>query len=138
MSRRYGYDYVCNSTAYDPEGRHRDGCLLHIGGPCGNTCVGGNATEGGWCFRNCTSQIGYGEAADLHQWLGDRNITVSNWGVSTDGDGVTPFYEYVSPSDGRRHQVWAGRNPPLATDNLLENTDGVGAPHQCSLGAAPC
>ena len=32
---------------------------------------------------------------------------------------------------------------PLATDGLLENTDGVlrtprGAPHQCSLGAAPC
>ena len=27
---------------------------------------------------------------------------------------------------------------PLATDNLLENTDGVGAPHQCSLGTAPC
>ena len=25
-----------------------------------------------------------------------------------------------------------------ATENLLENTDGVGAPHQCSLGAAPC
>ena len=30
----------------------------------------------------------------------------------------------------------AGRKSPLATDNLLENTDGV--PHQCSLGAAPC
>ena len=24
--------------------------------------------------------------------------------------------------------------PPLATENLLENTDGVGVPHQCSLG----
>ena len=32
----------------------------------------------------------------------------------------------------------AGRPPPLATDILLENTDGVGAPHQCALGAAPC
>ena len=27
---------------------------------------------------------------------------------------------------------------PLATDNLLESTDGGGAPHQCSLGAALC
>ena len=26
----------------------------------------------------------------------------------------------------------------LATENLLENTDGVGAPHRCSLGAAAC
>ena len=26
---------------------------------------------------------------------------------------------------------------PLATENLLENTDGA-APDQCSLGAAPC
>ena len=37
----------------------------------------------------------------------------------------------------------AGRNkhPPLATDNLLENTDGgapTTTPHHCSLGAAPC
>ena len=31
------------------------------------------------------------------------------------------------------------RNPPLATDNLLENTDGVlRHRHQCSLGAAAC
>ena len=54
------------------------------------------------------------------------------------------------------HQTWkAGRNkhPPLATENLLENTNGVprhprgrrgrsahpiGAPHHCSLGAAAC
>ena len=28
--------------------------------------------------------------------------------------------------------------PPLATENLLENTDGVLRPHQCSLGAAAC
>ena len=26
----------------------------------------------------------------------------------------------------------------FSTENLLENTDGVGAPHQCSLGTAPC
>ena len=37
----------------------------------------------------------------------------------------------TKPADGT-----AGRNPPLATDNLLENTDGVLRPHQCSLGAA--
>ena len=35
----------------------------------------------------------------------------------------------------------AGRTQPhplplIATENLLVNTDGVGAPHQCSLGAA--
>ena len=35
-------------------------------------------------------------------------------------------------------QALAGRNPPLATDNLLENTDGILRPHQCSLGAAAC
>ena len=31
---------------------------------------------------------------------------------------------------------WLNRpvKSPLATDNLLENTDGVGAPHRCSLG----
>ena len=29
-----------------------------------------------------------------------------------------------------------GRNPPLATENLLENAGGV--LHQCSLGAVPC
>ena len=28
--------------------------------------------------------------------------------------------------------------PPVATGNLLENTDGVGAPHHCSHGVAPC
>ena len=27
---------------------------------------------------------------------------------------------------------------PFATENLLENTGGVGAPHQWSLGAAAC
>ena len=27
---------------------------------------------------------------------------------------------------------------PLATENMLENADGVLRPHQCSLGAAPC
>ena len=27
---------------------------------------------------------------------------------------------------------------PLATKNLLENTDGVPPPHECSLGVAPC
>ena len=38
----------------------------------------------------------------------------------------------------------AGQNPPLATENLLENIDAGGsgalvqAPHHCSLGAAPC
>lgn len=33
-------------------------------------------------------------------------------------------------------QVSRNKQPPLATENLLENTGGVGAPHQCSLGAA--
>ena len=28
--------------------------------------------------------------------------------------------------------------PPFATDNQLENTDGVGAHHQRSLGVAAC
>ena len=28
--------------------------------------------------------------------------------------------------------------PPFATENLLQNTDGVLRPHQCSLGAAAC
>ena len=47
-----------------------------------------------------------------------------------------------------RHRTWqtssngsraSARNPPLATDNLLENTDGVlRLPHQCSLGTAAC
>ena len=32
--------------------------------------------------------------------------------------------------------VKVGRNPPLATENLLESTDGV--LHYCSLGATPC
>ena len=32
--------------------------------------------------------------------------------------------------------IRAGRTPSLATDNLLENNDGV--LHQCSLGAAAC
>jgi hexosaminidase len=40
-------------------------------------------------------------------------------------------------------QSWPVKLPPLATEHLLENTDGVGAPHHCSLhhcslGAAPC
>ena len=30
------------------------------------------------------------------------------------------------------------RNTPLATDNLLENTDGVLRPQHCSLGTAAC
>ena len=30
------------------------------------------------------------------------------------------------------------RSPPLATENLLENTDGVHRPHHRSLGAAAC
>ena len=44
----------------------------------------------------------------------------------------------------KRTPQHAAGDIPLATDNLLENTDGVlrlprgeGRPHQCSLGAAP-
>ena len=32
----------------------------------------------------------------------------------------------------------AGRESPVVTDHLLENTDGVLRPHQCSLGTAAC
>ena len=42
---------------------------------------------------------------------------------------------------GRSKQTTPLSNPPLATENLLENTDGVlgvGAPYQRSLGAAAC
>ena len=39
---------------------------------------------------------------------------------------------------GSEHGNCGRLKSPLATDNLLENIDGVGAPHQCSLGAAPC
>ena len=32
----------------------------------------------------------------------------------------------------------AGQNRPLQPRICLENSDGLGAPHHCSLGAAPC
>ena len=34
------------------------------------------------------------------------------------------------------NEIWPVEIPPLATENLLENTEG--APHHCSLGTAAC
>ena len=51
--------------------------------------------------------------------------------VSGNGGAVSAFQ---SRADGPGRF----RNPLLATDHLLENTDRVGAPHQCCLRAAPC
>ena len=75
-------------------------------GPCSPTCIGGGTNSGGWCFSNCTQDIGYGEAADLHDWLQHHNgAKVSDWIVGD--DGISPFFQYISPTDDRRHQVWA-------------------------------
>ena len=70
------------------------------------------------------------------------------------GERVPEENIWISASEGTLEDVeqWVtvGQTPPLATENRLENTDGVlrgrereggrgvGAPHQCSLGAAPC
>ena len=42
------------------------------------------------------------------------------------------------PLGGHAVKIVGESKSPLATENQLGNTDGIGAPHQCSLGAAPC
>ena len=60
----------------------------------------------------------------------DKSVfyAVENWFRSQ-----VPGKHDVETGEGGRSKY-----PPLATDNLLENTDGVLRPHHCSLGAAAC
>ena len=103
----YGDDFVCNASGWNSSGwpRH-DRCVLAYppSGPCAPTCIDGGPKAGGLCISNCTQDIGYGQAKDLHDWLEASGARVSDWIVGD--DGVSPFFQYISPTDGRRHQVW--------------------------------
>lgn len=104
----YGDDFVCNASGWNTsDWPAHDRCILYYPptGPCGQTCVGGGIKSNGWCFSNCTQDIGSGEAADLHEWLQHNGARVSD--VMIGDDGISLFYQYISPTDGRRHQVWA-------------------------------
>ena len=71
--------------------------------------------------------------AHLDVGAGDPTVMFA----STTGDGV--FDRFESRLEDRTTPIVfteAGGSTPLATKNLLENTDGVGAPHRCSLGVA--
>jgi hypothetical protein len=86
---------------------HDGRCLLHRGGPCGATC-----TDDGVCVRNCTRQIGYGEALDLRDALSANGAKFDpDWTVSD--DHISTFFAYTSPTDGRRHQVWVDQPQAL-------------------------
>ena len=110
---------MCNASGWNATDwpRH-DRCVLYYPpvGPCGATCVDGGVSSGGWCFRNCTTDIGYGEAQDLHDWLLQKNAEVSDWIVGD--DGLSPYFQYISPTDGRRHQVWV--DGPKAIQSKVE------------------
>ena len=128
-----GYDYVCaDNSSYVSLGRtpqHDGRCLLRRGGPCGASCTDGGACsaradtgptacgDGSACVSNCTRQIGYGESLDLRDALlsstDDANFdpAAGPWTVSD--DHMSTFFEYKSPTDGRRHQVWVDQPQAL-------------------------
>lgn len=105
----YGDDFVCNASGWNSSDwpRH-DRCVLAYppSGPCAPTCVDSGPAGGvmPMCFSNCTRDIGYGEAEDLYDWLAASGARVTEWMVGD--DGISPFYQYISPTDGNRHQVW--------------------------------
>ena len=100
----YGDDFVCNVSGWNSSGwpRH-DRCVLAYppSGPCVPTCVDGGKSR---CFSNCTKDIGYGEAEDLRDWLTAHGARVTSWMVGD--DGISSYFQYISPTDSRRHQVW--------------------------------
>ena len=70
-------------------------------------------------MSNCTRQIGYGESLDLRDALLSSTYgkvdaaaaAAGPWTVSD--DHMSTFYEYKSPTDGRRHQVWVDQPQAL-------------------------
>ena len=91
---------------------------------------GGGAMSGG-AAATANANVDTAGQRELIFW---DNQTVMR-GLLKRGDIIAIAEPYIpEETDGNGRS----ESPPLATDNLLENTDGVGAPRQCSLGAAAC